>query len=90
MRDSKSRRVDDQTIVLTFVSKANMERLQGEIDDPEGLSVIRGVFNSILGCAPNLRLELADNQTEHGERSSGGHLVRVAQRMGARIIDEGG
>ena len=90
MRDSRSRRVEGQAIVLTFVSKANMGRLQEEVDSPEGRRVIREVLTSILGSSPELRLELEGNRGEPGNGGEGGHLVRAAQRMGARIVDEGG
>ncbi len=87
-RDSRSHRVEGQTIVLTFATQSNMDRLREEAESPEGRRAIREVFTQVLGTSAELRLELANNQQGAGTDDKGGHLVRAAQRMGARIIGE--
>jgi DNA polymerase-3 subunit gamma/tau len=85
--DCVKRYTEDGTLVVVFKTRANMERLQGEMENPDTRRLLEETVEHVTGTAYNLRLRLVDQA--HTERSAPmGHLVRAAQAIGARIIDE--
>lgn len=87
--DCSSRYTEDDTLVLEFRTRPNMERLQEEIDNPDGRRQIQDTVRSVTGVQYNLRLCLAD-QGAGRTVAPRGHLVRAARAMGAQIVQEAG
>ncbi|MFQ6026516.1 MAG: DNA polymerase III subunit gamma/tau [Dehalococcoidia bacterium] len=93
LRDCKTDTVmlDDDTLVLPFAHRTNMERMQEEMDDPAARSLVTEAVNKFFGASYSFRLTLSE---EMGERPGNGRaaqqspLVRTALGMGARILEE--
>ncbi len=85
--DCVKRYTEDDTLVLLFRTRPNMERLQGEIDNPDTRRLIQEAVEQVTGTRYNLRLSLAD---QGGSPSSAprGHLVRAARALGVHIVQE--
>ena len=63
-----------------------MERLQGEMDNPDTRRLIQETVERSTGIAYTISLIL-DDENSRGNASSG-HLVRAARAIGAQIIEE--
>ena len=93
MRDCRADAItlEGDTLVLAFAHRAHMERMQEELDDPNGKQQVYSVVNENFGGNYDLKLILLDDR---GDRNNGpgmsqtSPLVRVALGMGARIIEE--
>jgi hypothetical protein len=84
--DCRSRYTDDAGLVLVFKNKANLDRLQEELEHPPSRQTFEDAVRAALGRALDVRLLVANGG---GEASAPqGHLVRAAVAMGARIIPE--
>ena len=64
-----------------------MERLQGEMENPDTRRLIQETVERVTGTAYNLRLSLVDQGGSAGSAPRG-HLVRAARAMGAHIVEE--
>ena len=87
--DCSRRYTEDDTLVLEFKTRPNMERLQEEIDNPDARRQIQDTVKSVTGVQYNLRLRLAD-QGAGRPNAPRGHLVRAARNLGAQIVQEAG
>ena len=93
LRDCKSVDVsmEDNTLVLPFTHRANLERMEEEIGDPKCRRLVGDAFNTAFGGTYEFRLTLLDDNRDNGGSSGAAQnspLVRVALGMGARIIEE--
>ena len=93
LRDCKvnSISLDGQTLVLPFTNKANLERLQEELEDPGSRTRMAEALASSFGEGCDYRLTLASGQQANGGSSKTAQqspLVRAALGMGARILHE--
>ena len=75
--------------MLEFKTRPNMERLQGEIDNPDTRKLILDIVQSATGVEYKLDLRLSDQGAARTNAPSG-HLVRAARAMGAQIVQETG
>ena len=89
LRDCREQQIEGDTLVLTFAHKSHMERMQEELDDPQGRRGVEEALASSLGAPYQLKLVLS------GDDGSGGvsvttqsSLVRAAINLGARIVEE--
>ena len=83
--------VEGDTLVLAFAHRAHMERMQEEMEYPEGKRQVQDAVNQNLGGAYDLKLTLLDEKRDGGAGANvaqNSPLVRVALGMGARIIEE--
>ncbi len=83
--------VEGDTLVLAFAHRAHMERMQEEMEYPEGKRQVQDAVTQNLGGAYELKLTLLDEKRDGGAGASPAQnspLVRVALGMGARIIEE--
>ena len=91
LRDCRADSVvmEGDTLVLAFSNRANMERMQEEMEYPEGKRQVQEVVKQHFGGAYDLKLTVLD-QKRDGSASAAQNspLVRVALGMGARIIEE--
>lgn len=93
LRDCKANAVslDDNTLVLGFSNKANLERMQEEMEDPGSRRQVSEAVADSFGATYELRLTLANgtgataNTAKTAQQSS---LVRTALGMGARVLEE--
>ena len=91
LRDCKvnSISLDGKTLVLPFTNKANLERMQEELEDPSSRKRLTDALTQSFGEGCDYQLTLANGQQTGGvavnpaQQSS---LVRAAQGMGAKII----
>ena len=87
LMDCGTRYIEDDSLVLVFKNRPNMERLEGELENPDTRRQIQQTVQEVTGASYNLRLSLAD-QGNAGAGASKGHLVRAALSMGARLVEE--
>ena len=91
LRDCKvnSISLDDKTLVLPFTNKANLERMQEELEDPASRKRLTEALTQSFGEGCDYQLTLANGQQSGGPATNPAQqssLVRAAQGMGAKII----
>ena len=69
--DCVRRYTEDDTLVLEFRTRPNMERLQEEIDNPDTRRLIQDTVHQVTGVHYNLRLSLADRGMDPHKRLQG-------------------
>ena len=85
--DCVKRYTEDDTLVMLFRTRPNMERLQGELENPDTRRLIQEAVEQVTGTRYNLRLSLAD-QGSSPSSAPRGHLVRAARALGVHIVQE--
>ena len=92
LRDCKANSVslDADTLVLGFSNKANLERMQEEMEDPGSRRQVSDAVTNAFGATYEFRLTMANggsttNTVKTAQQSS---LVRTALGMGARVLEE--
>ncbi|MBT97726.1 MAG: DNA polymerase III subunit gamma/tau [Dehalococcoidia bacterium] len=92
LRDCKANAVslDANTLVLGFSNKANLERMQEEMEDPGSRRQVSDAVTDTFGATYEFRLTMANggstaNTVKTAQQSS---LVRTALGMGARVLEE--
>ena len=93
LRDCKANAVflEDNTLVLGFSNKANLERMQEEMEDPGSRRQVSEAVTASFGATYEFRLTMANgsgataNTVKTAQQSS---LVRTALGMGARVLEE--
>jgi hypothetical protein len=92
LRDCKANGVslEDNTLVLGFSNKANLERMQEEMEDPGSRRQVSEVVTEAFGATYEFRLTMANggstaSTVKTAQQSS---LVRTALGMGARVLEE--
>ncbi len=93
LRDCKVNSIsqDGQALVLPFTNKANLERMQEELEDPASRKRMTEALAEFFGEGCDYRLELANGQQAGGSANKTAQqspLVRAALGMGARILQE--
>ena len=92
LRDCKSETVsvESNTLVLPFTHRTNMERMQEELEDPNGRRQLAEAIEKFFGEPYGVKLTLVgDNGDVNTPRSTQqSPLVRTALGMGARIVEE--
>jgi DNA polymerase-3 subunit gamma/tau len=84
LRDAKSQVRENNSLILGYRSRSNMERLQEEMADPAARQLVTEAIRQILGVS----LEVQPVLIQQEEDLQQGHLVRSAQRLGGRLINE--
>ncbi len=93
LRDCKANAVslDGNTLVLGFSNRANLERMQEEMEDPGSRRRVSEAVADSFGATHELRLTMANgngataNTAKTAQQSP---LVRTALGMGARVLEE--
>ncbi len=93
LRDCKTSEIslDGDTLILAFSNRANLERMQEEMDDPVGQRTVAEIVTKYFGAAHDFRLTLSGNASNGGDNlkpSQNSPLVRTIQGMGGRIVEE--
>ena len=87
---SREHEISDGVIGIRFSHGSHVERMEQELSDPETRRAVAEASAKILNAAHELRPSLIANGS-NGPRQSRAQrspLVRAAQAMGARIVDE--
>ena len=84
--DCRERHLEDDSLVLLFRNRANLDRLQEELQHLPSQQAIQEAIRATLGRNYTLNLDVAENQSTGPRRQ--GYLVRTAMAMGATIIEE--
>ena len=93
LRDCKPNTItlEGDTLLIPFVHRPNMERMQEELDDPNSRKLVTEAVTRYFGEPYNFRITLA-GQTEEGAQpgrpNQHSPLVRTAMNMGARIVED--
>ena len=85
--DCVQRYIEEDILVLIFKTRPNMERLQGEMENPDTRRHVQETVERVMGTPYELRLSLVDQGSSPGSAPKG-HLVRAARALGAHIIEE--
>ena len=84
---TENRYVEDGTLFFVFKTRSNMERLQGEIDNPDVKRSLIDIIEESTGVRYDLSLVMVD-QKEGYSNGPSGHLVQTARSLGAIIEGE--
>ncbi len=93
LRDCKPNTItlEGDTLLVPFVHRPNMERMQEEMEDPGSRNLVTEAVTRYFGTPYNFRITLA-GQTEEGAQTNRPNqhspLVRTALNMGARIVED--
>ncbi len=93
LRDCRANTIslDGQTLVLPFTNKANLERMQEEMDDQGSRTRVNEALLGSFGTSYEIRFTLANGNSAPGNaarNSQQSPLVRAALGMGGRILEE--
>lgn len=90
LRSAREREVAEDTIILRYPSRSNVERMQQELDIPESKRALYDVIANAMGSKYEVEVALSDGANGAGARraSQTSHLVQAAQAMGARVTGE--
>lgn len=93
LRDCRSEAIslDGDTLVLAFTHRTHMERMQEEMDDPQGRKLVTEVMTRFFDGPCGFKLTLLEDNYAGGASPRSAQtspLVRTAMGMGARIIEE--
>ena len=89
-RGCKGREIGDGLITLKFLYTSHVERVEQELADPDTLRELQDVLTRVMGERYEVRASLVDAEDRLPSRGAGpkSPLVRVAQAMGARVVDD--
>lgn len=90
LRSSKEREVIDDTIILKYPSRSNVDRMQQELDNPESRRALDDAIAKAMGGKFQVKVMFVNGSSGSGSQSAAqnSHLVRAAMSMGARVISE--
>ena len=90
LRDCKKHEIIDGKAILEFTHKANMERVESEIEDVTVKKLLSQDINEIFEGEYKIVIKLLDasSQSESNKVAVTSHLVRSAQAIGALILEE--
>ena len=93
LRDCRSDAVslDGDTLVLAFSHRTHLERMQEEMEDPKGRSLLSEMVGQFFDKPYEFKLTLLEGNGPGGAASrpaQNSPLVRTAMGMGARILEE--
>ena len=84
-----SHQIEDDTLVLGFAHNSHLERMQEELDDPQGMKAVQEAVLKVLGSSYQVRLiQVGEERAGGTPTSAQSPLVRAAITMGARIVEE--
>ncbi len=86
----EEREVEDGRITLKFSHKSHMERMEQELSDPQTRKVVSNALAKALGETYDISVGVVGTAANGPRRSPAmrSHLVRAAQNLGAKVIDE--
>ena len=90
LRGCEEREVSEGRVTLKFKFKSNMERMEEELSDPQTRKVLTNALAMALGEPYDVGVGVVETAANGTRRSPAtrSHLVRAAQSLGAKVIDE--
>ena len=90
LRGCRERNVSDGVITLKFPYSSHVERMQGELDDPQTRKELMEVLARFMDSPYEVEVSLvgAEGSAPRPGVARRSHLVRSAQAMGARVVNE--
>ena len=89
LRSSRGVSLEDGRIVAPFAHESHYERFKGEMDNPGVKREVSAIVNEAMGADFEIVGELStENNGPTRKQANQSHLVRAAQQMGARIVDQ--
>jgi len=90
LRGCSEREVTDGVIIVKFPYMSHVERMQGELEDPHIRGQVKEALSKLMEDPYEIQVSMAnaENNSPRQNVAQRSHLVRAAQAMGARIIDE--
>ena len=89
LRSSKGFALEDRKIVVRFAHNSHYDRMREELQNPDVTRQLRDVINGAMGDEYEVVTELDPGTNGSTLRQAGmSPLVRAAQAMGARIVDQ--
>ena len=90
LRTCEEREISDGHITLKFSHKSHMERMEEELSDPQTRKVLTTALAKALGEPYDISVGVVGTAVNGPRRSPAmrSHLVRAAQNLGAKVIDE--
>ena len=87
---STDRKASDHTITLSYSHPSHQQRMQEELDDPNTAKMLKETFALAMGHPFEIRVVVADGMENGPARTAAqrSRLVRTAQAMGAKVVDE--
>ena len=90
LRDCKPQTPEADSLTLVFTHRSHLERLQEELEDPQGARTVKAALQEALGTAYELNLVLSEDSNGRSGPSpaTDSPLVRYAKNLGARIVED--
>ena len=90
LRTCEEREISDGHITLKFSHKSHMERMEEELSDPQTRKVLTTALAKALGGLYDVSVGVVESAANGPRRSPAmrSNLVRAAQSLGAKVIDE--
>ena len=90
LKDCKERVVADGVVNLMFSYRSHMERMEGELEDPQTRKVLQDALAKALDGPHEIRVAVLEGRGNGPKQSASqrSHLVRSAQSMGAQVVGE--
>lgn len=92
LRGSMQKSIQGSVLIITFQYSSHVERIKGELDDPSVMNELKQVVEGVLGSRFEVDIQLRGEDPKGNGRpaSQRSQLVRSAQSLGARIVEERG
>ena len=87
LKDCKTPHLENDTVVLPFNHRSNMERMASELEEITNREALEKTFHKFLGKTYEIKLTLNED-TSQLHSSANSPLVRAVRLMGGRILEE--
>ena len=89
LRSARGVSLDGSRIVAPFTHESHFERFKGEMDNPGVKREVSAIINQAMGADYEIVGQLStENNGPPRKQANQSHLVRAAQLMGARIVEQ--
>ena len=90
LRSSTEREVADGVVTLKYAHPSHKERMEEELRDPQTRKALEEVLAKVLDGPHDLTVSVVDGPAGGAGQTASqrSHLVRAAQAMGAKVVDE--
>ncbi|MDA1189263.1 MAG: DNA polymerase III subunit gamma/tau, partial [Chloroflexi bacterium] len=91
LRGCDQREVGEGVITFRFQHKTHAERLESEMNNPDGRRILQDALAKAMGSPYDIRVAVsngANGQAQQAGRRRDSNLIRAAQSLGAHVIAE--
>ena len=92
LRGCHARDIRSESLILTFLHNSHLERINSELEDAVVKGEMERIVEEVLGKRYDVKAELMSSESSSIGKpaAQSSHLVRAAQSLGARIVEEKG